>query len=198
MRTFLIATVLFLAFIGWLLHKPIPKQVPVARAFTDAEVAYLEKSFDYAMDTLDEGQYLDWSTAGVNGRIAVGKPYTSKQKAICRNYIEVARTHDAQKVDSSIACKRQGKDGWCRVHGDNPQSCALETEESTLKKRARFAILQGSQTIDQLMGTRVGIDTSGLTPHIPKAYVPSIHAPDIQTPDLEPSDFRPPMPWDKN
>lgn len=158
MRTFYIATAVFVLLVAWLLHKPIPKQAQVARAFTDAEVEYLEKTFDYAMESLKAGEHMDWSAAAVNGRISVGKEYTSAQKIQCRNYIEIARTYDAQKVESGIACKRVGKDGWCRLNPDDAQSCALEVAESSLIKRGRFSILQGNQMIDTLMGTRVDMN----------------------------------------
>lgn len=196
MRTFYIATAIFLLFIAWLLHKPIPRAPQVAREFTDSEIEYLEKTFDYAMETLKAGEHMDWSVAAVNGRISAGKEYVSTQKASCRNYIEIARTYDAQKVESGIACKRVGKDGWCRLNPDNAQSCALEVAESSLAKRGRFAILQGSQMIDQLMGKRIDVDGSRLVPHAPSVGLPAVNAPHMQKPDIEPGDFRPPLPWD--
>ncbi|MDX2072950.1 MAG: hypothetical protein SFX19_01140 [Alphaproteobacteria bacterium] len=198
MRTFYITLAIIVAWVTWQLNKPITRAPQVARAFTDSEIDYLEKTFDYAMDNLKEGEYQDWSVAAVNGRISVGKHYVSKQKADCRHYVEVARTHDAQKVESGVACKRQGKAGWCRVHGDNPQSCALEKLESPLKKRARFAILQGNQVIDDLLGTSVGVNTDGMVPHTPNLSAPSVNTPQFERPDIDSSDFRPPMPWDKN
>jgi hypothetical protein len=200
MRTFYIATALFTLFVLWLLNKPIPKQQPVARAFNGAEIDYLEKSFDYAMDTLKEGEYLDWSAAAVNGRISVGKVYESGKKATCRKYVEVARTYDAQKVDAGVACKRVGKDGWCRVHGENPQSCALEVAESSIMKQSRYAILQGSQMLDAAMAKTMGIDVKGMTPSAPQVGRPGVPSlgqmPEFQKPEFEPGDFRPPMPWD--
>lgn len=196
MRTFYITIAIVLLWVTWQLHRPIPKQAQVARAFTDSEIDYLEKSFDYAMDNVKAGGHLDWSAAGVNGRIAAGNPYQSTQKARCRNYIEISRTFDAQKVDSGIACKRSGKDGWCRVHGKDPQSCALEVAESSAIKRARFAILQGNQMIDDGMSKRLNIDTSRLIPSMPDVSapnMPSFDMPDFEKPDIS---LRPPMPWD--
>lgn len=199
MRTFYIAAAIFTVFVIWLLNKPIPKREQVARAFTDAEIEYLEKSFDYAMDNTPKGEYLDWSVAAVNGRIAAGEEYTSKRNSECRRYVEVARTYEAQKVDSGIACKRQGdKEGWCRIHEGNPETCALEVPESILKKRMRYAIMTGNQTIDRLLSTRIGIDTDGMIPHVPgikTPYIGPIDTPDI---DIQPGDLRPPMPWDAN
>ena len=197
MRTFYITLLVLLGLVAWLLNKPIAKQAQVARSFSDSEIEYLEKNFNYAMENARAGEYSDWSVAAVNGRIAAGAPYRSKQKAACREYVEVARTYDAQKVESGVACKRQGKDGWCRIPKGNPESCALEVMESSLKKRARFAILAGSQAIDSVMGMRVNMSTDGLVPNAPSISTPSLHAPDINTPDIEPGDFRPPMPWDK-
>lgn len=186
MRTFYITLAIVVAWVAWQLNKPIPKKQQVARAFTDAEVEYLEKTFDYAMDNLKAGEHMDWSAAAVNGRIAAGAPYTSKQKADCRNYVEVARTYNAQKVESGIACKRSGKEGWCRLHMNDAESCALEVAESSLIKRARFAILQGNQIIDKMMGTRVEMDTNGLVPSMPSVRtpdMPSVEMPHIEQPD---------------
>lgn len=198
MRTFYIASALFVLLIVWLLNKPIAHQRQVAREFTDSEIAYLEKSFDYAMDMLKPGEHMDWSVAAVNGRVSAGKEYTSTQKANCRQYVEISRTYEAQKVDSGIACKRVGKDGWCRIHGTNPPSCALEITESTLKKRSRFAILRGTQIIDDLLGTSIGVDSNSLMPSAPRVHadIPSVGRPSISKPDIEPGDLRPPMPWD--
>lgn len=200
MKVFYVLLALLALWVYSLLNKPIPKQQQVARAFTATEIDYLEQSFYYAMDTLKEGEYLDWSAAAVNGRITVGKPYESGKKALCRPYVEVARTYDAQKVDNGIACKRVGKEGWCRVHGENPQSCALETEESTITKQARYTILRGTQILDEGVAKLMGIDAKGMVPNAPNVNVrgmPSIgQVPEFQTPDFEPRDFRPPMPWD--
>jgi len=196
MRTFYIALSVFILCVAWLLHKPIPRKAPVAREFTDSEIEYLEKSFDYAMDNMKQGEYLDWSAAAVNGRISVGNVYQSKQKATCRNYIEIARTYEAQKVESGIACKRTSKDGWCRLKVNDAESCALELVESPITKRSRFAILQGSQIIDDLLGTGINADKERLSPHAPSGSMPTLGPVGISKPDLEPSDFRPPMPWD--
>lgn len=200
MKTFYIALALFILFVAWLLNKPIPRKPQVARAFTAAEIDYLEKSFDYAMDNLKEGEYLDWSAAAVNGRISVGKTYTSSQKATCRPYVEVARTTTSQKVEHALACKRTGKDGWCRVYGENPPSCALEEPESFITKQTRFAILQGNQMIDSAMGKIMGIDPKSMLPKMPSVDMPDMPGigtlPDVSLPDIDPGDFRPSLPWD--
>lgn len=200
MRTFYIASALFVLFIAYLLQKPIPKQQQVARSFSASEIDYLEKSFDYAMDSLKEGEFLDWSAAAVNGRISVGNAYESRKGATCRQYVEVARTHDAQKVTGGIACKRQGKDGWCRIQDQHaPQSCALEVMESSVAKQSRYAILRGSQMLDQAWSKVTGVDVKGMlpnAPHIKAPGMPDVTAPDVSMPDFEPGDFRPPMPWD--
>jgi len=198
MRTFYIALTVFILIVAWLLNKPIPKKPQVERAFTAAEIDYLEKTFDYAMETLGEGEYLDWSAAGVNGRISVSKQFDSSRGAQCRKYVEVARTYKAQKVESALACKRSGKDGWCRVYGENPPSCALEVQESMLAKQTRYAILQGEQIIDEATRDAMNIDPSKMLPSLPKMHMPampSLGIPEVETPDM-PS-LRPPMPWDK-
>ncbi len=190
MRTFYIATTVFVLFIAWLLHEPIPRAPQVARAFTDAEIDYLEKSFDYAMDMLNAGDHMDWSIAAVNGRISAGKQYTSTQKANCRNYIEIARTYDAQKVESGIACKRSGKDGWCRLNANDAQSCALEVAESSIIKRSRFAILQGTQILDEAMGNAMSIDPKAMLPTMPHIRTPDMpNMPSIETPHIEKPDI---------
>lgn len=201
MRTFYIALLLVALWVVWMLNKPIPQKARIAREFTDAEIEYLEKSFDYAMETLEDGKYFDWQAAAVNGRISAGKAYESSQKATCRPYVEIARTFDAQKVDSGIGCKRSNKEGWCRVHGENPQSCALEVQESMLTKRARFAIMQGTQMLDNTVSSVMGIDPASMLPKAPHMRMPSMpNVGPIDTPsapDFDTRDLRPPMPWDK-
>ncbi len=200
MRTFYIASSLFILLILWLVNKPIESNQQIAREFQDAEISYREKSFDYSMDNLKSGQFHDWAVAGVNGRIAAGDLYTSKQKISCRNYVEVSRTHEAQKVESGIACKRADKSGWCRVKIGDPESCALENTESALAKRLRFSIMQGNQTIDNATGKHVNINSNNLTPSAPtNITIPSLGPlPEIKSPDFDPADLRPPMPWDSN
>lgn len=194
MKTFYISVAIFIALVAWLLNKPIPKQAQVARAFTDAEVIYIDKSFDYAMDNLKEGEHADWSTAGVNGRISVGQLFKSKLKADCRNYVEIARTYDAQKTESGVACKRHDEEGWCRLPTKVPQSCALEVTESSITKRTRYAIMQGSQMIDRALGTSVNVSNDHLAPPVPTVPsiggLPEVHAPDIST------DVHLPAPWE--
>lgn len=197
MRTFYISVAVFIAIVAWLLNKPIPKQSQVARAFTDAEVEYIEKSFDYAMDTLKPDEHFDWSVAGVNARISASSSFVSSQKADCRYYVEVMRTADDQRTENGIACKRTDEDGWCRVVGDNvPQSCALEKTASQEAKRARFAIMQGVQVVDEMLGGNVSVSGDGLAPSRPGGISGPGFSP-VEKPDLKPSDFRPPMFWEK-
>lgn len=198
MRIFYISLTIFVLIVAWLLNKPIPKQPVVARAFTDAEVEYIEKSFDYAMETLKDGDAFDWSAAGVNARISASAIFLSNQKADCRHYVEIMRTADSQRTEKGLACKRSGEQGWCRLSYDVPQSCALEKTDSQLAKRARFSIMQGAQMIDGLLGNDVSMGNGGLAPSSPTIDPINTGRPNVEKPKVTPHDFHPPMPWEKS
>lgn len=195
MRTFYISLAIFIALVAWLLHKPIPEPAQGARALTDSEVLYVEKTFNYAMDNLKQGEHMDWSVAGINGRISVGKLYQSKMKVECRNYVEIARSYVAQNTEAGIACRRQGNEGWCRLGPNVPQSCALEVMESSFSKSMRFAAMQGSHMIDSALGTNVNVGSDGLAPPTPTISGIGGGLPDVNMPDVG-GDVHVPAPWE--
>ena len=201
MRTFYISLGLFLILLIWLLNKPIAHQAREFHGFNAPELHYLERNFDYAMDNLPAGKHYDWKTASVTGRIAASEPFESKAKATCRAYTEVYVTSKRQGLTKGYGCKRQGKDGWCRLDAQDVQSCALEELEWSVSKRARIAMMQGGQLVDQTTGMvkreagQLANDVNNLHgPSVPDA--PDISMPSFEMPDIDLKDFRPPMPWD--
>ena len=201
MRTFFISLGLFLLLLVWLLNKPIERQAREFRGFSAPELQYLERTFDYAMDNLPASKHYDWQTSSVTGRIAASEPFESQAKSICRAYTEVYVTSKRQGLTKGYGCKRQGKDGWCRLDAQDVQSCALEDLEWSVSKRARIAMMQGGQMIDQATGmvsseaNQLANDARNIHgPSIPDA--PNVSMPSFSAPDIDLKDFRPPMPWD--
>ncbi|MFO0390216.1 MAG: hypothetical protein ACK502_10950 [Alphaproteobacteria bacterium] len=93
---------------------------------SDAEKIYYLQSFDYAMGMMPDGQPHTWESYNGKGTIAPRQLYASKSKANCRQFSENFTIGGYSGTQEGIACKRQGKDGWCRIKTGNPETCALE------------------------------------------------------------------------
>ena len=165
-------------------------------ALSDAEKAYYEKMFDYSMDMMRPGQGYDWQTYGGKGKITAGEPFVSKSNVHCRPFDEVFYAGETPYRYEGIACKRQGREGWCRLKKTDALTCALERMESPVTKGARQVILKGGEVVDSIAGTNIGGGADVPSGSVSAPGGPSLNAPDVKSPKLEPKDFRPPMPWE--
>ncbi len=93
---------------------------------TSAEKVYYVQSFDYAMTVMPDGQSHSWESFNGKGAISPRDLYTSKSKSNCRHFSENYTIGGYSGAQDGIACKRQGRDGWCRIKSGNPETCALE------------------------------------------------------------------------
>lgn len=131
MKHLLLYTTLALA--AWLLYEAVIRPpAPVAPEssaawLSPAEQEYYRKVFDYAMDNTDAGQSYAWKSYGGSGDISPGKPFVSKSKSACREFSEHIRVGGAEETRSGIACRREGREGWCRLEKGQALTCALET-----------------------------------------------------------------------
>jgi hypothetical protein len=103
-------------------------------ALTGYNRDYYFSLFDYTMDNIKEEKPFHWEVGGVKGDISVGKKYTSKSKYVCRDFIETFVVNKEHGKSEGVACKRKGKDGWCRLKREDVHTCALETPQSTTDK----------------------------------------------------------------
>ncbi|MDX1974238.1 MAG: hypothetical protein SFT92_01035 [Rickettsiales bacterium] len=132
-RILLAAAVLFGVYWVWsYFSPPAPAVLPpvsvesAPRELSQQEKEYYVRIFDYTMDYVQGGQSYAWQTHGGKGDIAVEEPFTSKSKTLCRKYKEQLIIANKQTTIAGIACKRQGRDGWCRLKEDNALTCAME------------------------------------------------------------------------
>ncbi len=93
---------------------------------SSAEKSYYDQIFGYTMDNMEGGQKYDWASYGGHGTIHVDKIFTSKSGYPCRTYSETFTVQSQDGAYAGTACKRQGKDGWCRLKPGNANTCAME------------------------------------------------------------------------
>lgn len=95
-------------------------------ALSDHEKTYYEKIFAYTMDNVAGGQKFQWATHSGQGTIAVEEMFVSKSGVPCRRYFEQFKVQQVDGALKGVACKRQGKEGWCRLKPSNAYTCAME------------------------------------------------------------------------
>jgi len=93
---------------------------------SNAERSYYDQIFGYTMDNTPAGDRRQWTSYGGNGSIHVDEIFLSKSGSPCRNYSEIFKVQNVDGAYHGTACKRQGKDGWCRLKPGNANTCAME------------------------------------------------------------------------
>jgi hypothetical protein len=103
------------------------KAVPSSLSqLSDAERSYYDQIFGYTMDNINGGQTYSWASYSGNGTIHVQEVFMSKSGYPCRDYSETFKVQGIDGAYHGTACKRQGKDGWCRLKPGNANTCAME------------------------------------------------------------------------
>lgn len=98
-------------------------------ALTKVERDYYHSMFDYAMEAAVDGQAISWMVddSGTSGQIIPGAAFITKYDLPCRPYEEYMRRPDAgEQRFEGVACKRDGKPGWCRLTKKSLPTCAFE------------------------------------------------------------------------
>jgi hypothetical protein len=129
-----IATLIVLAGFGfWFYFIRTPEAPPAPLTYsasfsglTEPEKAYYEQMFDYTMDNTKPGEGYEWSTYSAKGKITAETVFLSKSKGQCRNFSEIFYAAGKPYPYDGIACKRQGRDGWCRLKQGDALTCAME------------------------------------------------------------------------
>lgn len=101
---------------------------------SSAEQDYYDKSFSYAMDTLPPEQVYEWRTNSADGKIRAGKYFNNQSGGKCRTFSEIYRIGEQEGEIIGYGCKRDGRDGWCKLREGNMMSCALESPNNTLER----------------------------------------------------------------
>lgn len=104
------------------------------QSLTSAEQDYYDKSFSYAMEALADDQLYEWRTSDADGKIRAGTYFTNKTGGQCRGFSEIYRIGQQEGQLSGYGCKRDGRDGWCKLREGNMMSCALEAPNSTVEQ----------------------------------------------------------------
>lgn len=97
------------------------------KAMDSAERSYYFQMFDYSMSNAKAGEKREWKSYNSSGQFVAEVPFVSSSNATCRKYREtmVSGKYNAE-VKNGVACKRVGREGWCRLKEGDMQSCALE------------------------------------------------------------------------
>lgn len=149
---------------------------------TDAERSYYDQIFGYTMDNTAAGQKFDWASYSGHGSIHVEEVFVSKSGYPCRPYSE---TFNVQKIDGAykgIACKRQGKEGWCRLKPGNANTCAMEDRS--------FMFAMPSMSMPNVTIGAVGNPLDGVSaPSAPQINGPAIDPGNAKAPDTAGADY---------
>jgi hypothetical protein len=137
---------------------PKPKPTPLNTLQGEA-LTYYVQSFNSTMERGKPDKPYAWKTVGGKGQFVVGPQYTSKSKALCRDYSEsyvlnkkigaipapgapapansspdanntVANSESTTGTATGIACQRSAQTGWCRLGAKDARTCALEKSQS--------------------------------------------------------------------
>jgi hypothetical protein len=144
---------------------------------SDAERSYYDMVFDYTMEVTKSNQYYEWQGFNGNGRITPGDNFVSKSGYSCRPYSQSFTIAGQRGTDTGIACKRAGRDGWCRLKEGNALTCAMED-------RGLFDV--GAPSMPGMPSINApSLGGGGVDPdiHISRPGLPSnLDAPDVEKP----------------
>jgi hypothetical protein len=123
---------------GWptMFQKPavdMPPSLAVAE-FSDVERQYYREVFDYAMETVPANGMYAWQTSSGIGKIYVGASFKSKSGSTCRSFNEQYTIAKKQDSNDGVACKREGRNGWCRLKKTDALTCAMEPPGNLFEK----------------------------------------------------------------
>lgn len=138
MRHFLIGCAVLL--IGWWVWgyffpantQLLPPNLPSAQ-LSEAEIVYYQQVYDYTMAVTKPDEPYAWQTYSSEGSITAGKIFVSKSGATCRNFSEQFRVNEVKGTAEGVACKRDGKEGWCRLKTADALTCAMESPANIIE-----------------------------------------------------------------
>lgn len=124
-------------FLGWWVwgyffpgERPTLPQSSTVTQLSDAEITYYKQVFDYTMAVTKPGEKYEWQSYNGNGYLKPDVSFISKSGATCRNFSEEYTIGVSKGYAEGVACKRDGKDGWCRLKKIDAMTCAMERAES--------------------------------------------------------------------
>ena len=150
----------------------------VGSTMSEAEKTYYMQIFNHAMSHVFNGERYAWESYNSKGNISPTNTYASKSKSLCRHYKETFVIGSYSGKQEGVACKRNGKAGWCRLKPGNAETCAME--DGTLQ------LTFGELNVGKVdMGL---VDLSGMTVTIPTTNIDvQIELPDApELPDVIP------------
>ncbi len=99
---------------------------PQTASLSSAEQAYYDMVFSYTMEVNEAGKPYAWESYNAKGSILPGERFVSKSGYTCRNFTQTFVIGGQNGKDGGVACKRLGRDGWCRLNHGNALTCAME------------------------------------------------------------------------
>ncbi len=124
----------------FLLIWPLPAlAAPVSplASLTEPEQTYYTQIFDYTMDNVAGGSTYDWQSANGQGSISVSDAYVSKSGSTCRNFTETYSVYERMGSGAGAACRREGREGWCRLKMNGALTCAMEPPSNIFEEKLR-------------------------------------------------------------
>lgn len=118
---------------------------------SDAQKAYYEKIFSYALENLANGAAYSWQYENASGSIRLGTNLVSKSKSLCRHYAENYNINGVQGSTKGYGCRRADGDDpptWCKLPEGSVLTCALEKRDAGFDGMVR----EGSEFIEDTVG----------------------------------------------
>ena len=103
-------------------------------SLSDVEQAYYQQVFDYTMTAIPAGESYTWEGYNGKGTISVSKVFQSNMGSTCRSFSEVYTSNGVESSAQGTSCKREGKDGWCRLQRGDAATCAMEPPTNLVDK----------------------------------------------------------------
>ena len=146
MHFILFLVVIFGLFWIWpVIFSDTPSTIPTDSSLTqlsEVEQQYYQQIFDYTMTVTKPGESYSWKSAENSGAISVSKSFSSKSGATCRVFTERYIIGGSEGSAEGIGCKREGRDGWCRLKKGDALTCSMEKPAGLLDRASR-----GSQDV---------------------------------------------------
>lgn len=132
-------------------------------------------AFDYTMEVTKSNEFYEWQGYSGNGRITPGERFVSKSGYTCRSFSESFTVAGNRGTGTGIACKRQGRDGWCRLKEGNALTCAMEDHGIDVS-------VPGMPSVPSINLPSVGGGGKDPDIHVNRPGMPSVDAPDVEKP----------------
>lgn len=93
---------------------------------------YYARSFSYAMAAVKDGETHAWKGNGGSGSITPGERFKAPSGVTCRGFAETYVISGQSGNNQGFGCKRDEREGWCKLKEGDMLSCAFEPPDGLI------------------------------------------------------------------